>query len=217
MRLRSIAALGIAAGIGLGGIAAPVNAASAPKPGSTCMMSGETRLVSGKAFICSAGAEGNTWSEGLKRSASPLTIQDSWIKVADSGMTSGFGVITNPTNKPITVIGARSPRYAGVVQLHDVAMENGTMQMKEMEGGFVIPARGSLELKPGGEHLMLMRMKQPVAAGEMVPITLITSDGGQLRFRSMGKVFAGANEEYEAGGMDHGGMNHGGMNHGGMN
>lgn len=180
------------------------------------MMSGETRIASGRAFVCTSGTEGNTWSKGLKRSESPLTIDDTWVKVADSGMTSGFGVIKNPTNKPITIIGARSPRFAGAVQLHDVDMLDGKMQMKEMAGGFVIPAGGSLELKPGGEHLMLMKMRQPVKAGEMVPMVLITADGGQLRFRAMGKVFAGANEEYDGGGMDHGGMNHGGMNHGGM-
>ena len=169
------------------------------------MMSGETRVVAGQAYVCTSGSTGNTWSKGLKRTTSPLTIEDTWVKVADSGMTSGFGVITNPTNKPITIIGARSPRFAGVVQLHDVEMKDGAMQMKEMDGGFVIPAKSSLELKPGGEHLMLMKMKQPVEAGEMVPMTLITSDGGQLRFRAMGKVFAGANEEYD-GGMNHGGM-----------
>lgn len=172
------------------------------------MMSGETRVVSGRAYVCTSDSDGSTWSKGLKRSKSPLTIKDTWVKVAGSGMTSGFGVITNPTDKPIRVVGARSPRFAGVVQLHDVAMQDGKMQMKEMDGGFVIPAGGSLELKPGGEHLMLMSMRQPVKAGEMVPMLLITSDGGQLRFRAMGKVFAGANEEYNdlGGGMDHGGM-----------
>lgn len=214
MRIRSFLAVGLVAGLGLAGTVSPAQAASAPKPGSSCMMSGETRLASGRAYVCTSGANGNTWSKGLKRSKSPLTIDDTWVKAADSGMTSGFGVITNPTNKPIRVIGARSPRFAGVVQLHDVSMQDGKMQMKEMDGGFVIPAGGSLELKPGAEHLMLMNMKQPVTAGEMVPMVLITSDGGQLRLKAMGKVFAGANEEYDdmGGGMDHGDMNHGGMN-----
>lgn len=199
MRVRSLFVFGLVAGFGLAGAVAPVNAASAPKPGSSCTMSGETRIASGRTYVCTSGSNGATWSKGLKRSVSPLTIDDTWVKAANSGMTSGFGVITNPTDEPIRIIGARSPRFAGVVQLHDVAMQDGAMQMKEIDGGFVIPAGGSLELKPGAEHLMMMKMKQPVTAGEMVPMVLITSDGGQLRFKAMGKAFAGANESYDDG------------------
>ena len=216
MSIRLLATAGLVLGLSVAGLTAPAHAASAPKPGSSCAMSGETRIASGKAYVCTTGSSGSTWSKGLPRSKSPLTIADSWVKAADSGMTAAFGVITNPTNKTITIVGARSPRVAGVVQLHEVAMQNGAMQMKEKAGGFVIPAGGSVTLEPGGDHLMLMKMRQPVKAGEMVPIMLITSDGGQLRFNAMGKGFAGANEEYNDGGKDHGGMNHGGMNHGGM-
>ena len=212
MRIRSIVAGSLVAGLAISVLVAPAQATQAPKPGSTCKMSGETRIVSGRAYICRAGNSGTTWGKGLTRSKSPLTISDAWVKAAGSGMTSGFGVITNPTDDPITVVGARSPKFAGAVQLHDVLMQGGAMQMREMAGGFVIPAGGSLELKPGAEHLMFMKLKQPIEAGEMVPIVLITSDGGQLRFRAMGKVFAGANESYDADGMNHGGMNHGGMN-----
>lgn len=208
MRIRSILVSGVVAGLAISGLAAPAHAAQAPKPGTSCMMSGDTRIVSGRTYVCTAGDTGNTWGKGLKRSKSPLTVSDTWVKSAESGMTSGFGVISNPTDKPIRVVGARSPKFAGAIQLHDVLMEDGAMQMKEMDGGFVVPAGGSLELKPGSEHLMFMKLKQPIKAGEMVPVMLITSDGGQLRFRAMGKVFAGANESYDSdGGMDHGGMN----------
>ena len=205
MRFRFFVTAGIVAGIVAPVINAPVHAATSPTPGAACMMSGESRIVNGRAFICQLGADGNTWSKGLTRSASTLQIEDQWVKAAESGMTSAFGVISNPTDKPIRVIGARSPRFAGAVQLHEVAMQGGTMQMKEKRGGFVIPAGGSIELKPGGDHLMFVDMRQPISAGEMVPMVLITSDGGQVRFTAMGRVFAGANEEYD-GGMNHGGM-----------
>lgn len=212
MRIRLSAVIGIAAALAVSVVTSPVQAASAPKPGTSCMMSGESRIVNGRAFICQQGADGSTWSKGLKRSASALQIEDQWVRAAESGMTSAFAVITNPTDKPIRVIGARSTRFAGVVQLHEVAMQAGKMQMKEKSGGFLVPAGGSVELKPGGDHLMLMKMRQPVTAGEMVPMMLITSDGGQLRFEAMGRVFAGANEEY------HDDSKHGGdhSKHGGM-
>lgn len=211
MRIRSIISVGLVAGLALTGVAVPAQASSAPKPGSSCGMSGESRIVNGRVFVCEQDTSGNTWSQPvrLKRSASRLQINDQWVRAQDSGMTGGFGIISNPTNKPIRVIAARSPRFAGVMQLHDVVMKDGVMTMEEKSGGFVVPARGSLELKPGGDHLMFMRMRQPIKAGEMVPVLLITADGHRLRFEAMGRVFAGGNEPYNAG---HGGSGHGGMN-----
>ena len=214
MRIRSLASAGIVAVLATSILSAPAQAASAPKPGASCMMSGESRIVGGRTFLCQQGADGNTWSKGLKRSVAELQVEDQWVKAAESGMTAAFGVITNPTKKDIRIIGARSPRFAGVMQLHEVAMKDGSMQMMQEDGGFVVPAGESIVLQPGGDHIMFMKMRQPIDAGEMVPIMLITSDGGQMRFKAMGRVFAGANEEYDdmGGGMDHGGMNHGGMN-----
>ena len=208
MRIRSSAAACVVAALAVSFMSAPAHAASAPKPGASCTMSGESRIVNGRTFVCEQGADGNTWSKGLKRSASPLRIEDQWVKAAESGMTAAFGVITNPTNKSIRIIGARSPRFAGAIQLHEVAMKDGAMQMMEREGGFVVPAGESIVLKPGGDHLMFMQMRQSIRAGEMVPIVLITSDGGQVRFTAMGRVFAGANENYDDKGA---GTNHGGM------
>ena len=191
----------------LASFAVPAEAASAPKPGSSCVASGDSRIVDGRAYFCERDDDGNTWSKGVRLKKSALTIDDQWIKAVKSGMTAGFGVISNPTNKPITIIGARSPRYAGLIQLHEVAMSDGSMQMMEKDGGITIPAGGSVTLEPGADHLMFMRLKQPIDAGDMVPVLLITSDGGTLRFRAMGKVYAGANEDYNdmgSGGMDMG-------------
>ena len=213
MRIRTSAAACVVAALTVSFMSAPAHAASAPKPGASCMMSGESRIVNGRTFVCEQGPDGSAWSKGLKRSTSALQIEDQWVKAAESGMTAAFGVITNPTNTSIRIIGARSPRFAGAIQLHEVAMKDGAMQMMEKEGGFVVPGGESIVLKPGGDHLMFMQMRQSIDAGEMVPIVLITSDGGLMRFTAMGRVFAGANEKYDDKG---GGMNHGGMNHGGI-
>lgn len=204
MRVRFSVAVMSAAALATVGFVAPVQGAQAPKPGSSCTMSGDSRIVDGRTYFCERDDDGNTWTKGLKLKASELTIDDQWVKAAKSGMTAGFGVISNPTDKPITIIGARSPRYAGLIQLHEVAMNDGSMQMMEKDGGITIPAGGSVTLEPGGDHLMFMRIKQPIDAGEMVPVLLITSDGGKLRFKAMGKVFAGANEDYDD--MGNGGM-----------
>ena len=96
-----------------------------------------------------------------------------------------------------TVIGATSP-YATAVQLHEVVDKDGTMVMQQRPGGFKVAPGAMLELKPGGNHLMFMGLRKPITAGALVPVTLIMSDGSQLTFKALGKVFAGANENYDA-------------------
>jgi copper(I)-binding protein len=73
------------------------------------------------------------------------------------------------------------------------------MVMQQKNGGFVIPAGGMLELKAGGNHIMFMKLTKPITAGAMVPVTLITSDGGLMTTKVMAKVYSGANETYMPG------------------
>ena len=214
MSMRSSGLLAVAVGLLAVSLASPVQADPAPREGSECSMSGATRFAQGQTFVCEREGSQLRWSEGMRRTSSPLIVEDAWIKAMDSGMTSAFATITNPTDKPIRIVAARSIRFTPAMELHEVLMEDGAMQMQEKPGGFVVPAGESVTLKPGGDHLMLMKIKQPITAGEEVPIRLITADGGRVPFDAMGRVFAGANESYDdldsgsGHGMDHGmGMN----------
>ena len=171
-----------------------------PKAGAACALSGSTKTVKGLTYVCMPT---KIWSQGLMKSKSPLTVKDQWVKAANTGMTAAFGFISNPTKKDIYVIAARSPQYATTLQLHEVVKKVGTndMVMQEKAKGFLVPAGKTVELKPGGDHLMFMGLKKPITAGAIVPITLIGSQGEQLRFTALGKVFTGANENYEHSGM----------------
>lgn len=199
--------LAAVAAVAVVGITAPLaHAHEAPKPGSTCAMSGMVENNHGTIYVCttkSAGAK-PTWGKGLTPSKSSLSISDGWAKAADTGMSAAFGMVTNPTSKPVRVIAATSP-YSTFLQLHEVVMKDGSMVMQQKQGGFVIPAKGMIELKPGGNHLMFMKLTKPITAGSMIPVTLITADGGMLTTKVLAKVYAGANETYD-GGM--GDMNH---------
>lgn len=180
--------------------AAPASAHEAPRPGTTCAMSGMVEYNHGTVFVCTSRTEGARprWSSGTKVAASSLAITDGWAKAADSGMSAAFGVLRNPSSRPVRVVGATSP-YATVVQLHEVVDKDGSMVMQQKAGGFVIPAGGMLELKPGGSHLMFMGLRKPITAGAMVPVRLITADGGIMRTTVMAKVYNGANESYDGG------------------
>jgi copper(I)-binding protein len=209
MKLRSVLTGAVVAATATASLAlaAPAQAHETPRAGSTCKVSGTVEIDHGKVYVCTSRKAGAkpTWGKGVAYSRSPITVSDGWAKAADRGMSAAFGVITNPTDKPIRVIAATSS-YSTVVQLHEVVRKDGAMVMQQRLGGFVIPARGTVELKPGGNHLMFMKVTKPITAGTMVPITLITSDGGLMRTRVLGKVFAGANEEYSAGSTGMSGM-----------
>ena len=192
-----LAAIAIAA-MAVTGLAASPASAHEIKAGQSCEMSGVVHVNKGLTYVCMTNAAGKAvWGKGLKKSASRLAIADPWAKAADTGMSAAFGMLRNATAKPITVIGAASP-YATAVQLHEVVDKDGTMVMQQKSGGFKIAPGAMLELKPGGNHFMFMGLRKPITAGALVPVTLIMSDGSQMTFKALGKVFAGANENYDA-------------------
>ncbi|MFE3451647.1 copper chaperone PCu(A)C [Nonomuraea sp. NPDC059194] len=133
----------------------------------------------------------------------PLTITDPWIKTTKKGMTAAFGTLVNTSGKPVTVVAGSSP-LSPKVELHEVVESKGKMVMQPKKGGFVIPANGSHELKPGGDHIMLMGVTEEVKPGAEVSFTLDLEGGGTFVFTAMGKDFAGAKEDYQPG-MDMGG------------
>ena len=57
---------------------------------------------------------------------------------------------------------------------------DGVMQMREIPGGLAIPADGSVSLKPGGYHVMLIDLKKPLKAGETVQLTLNFEKAGKV-------------------------------------
>lgn len=81
------------------------------------------------------------------------------------------------------------------LQIHEMAVENEVMQMRQLADGLPIPAGGSAELKPGSYHVMLIGLKKPLIAGETFPLTL-TLLGAPLRadlrgtLRDFGSVHA---------------------------
>ncbi|MEJ3749801.1 copper chaperone PCu(A)C [Actinomycetes bacterium KLBMP 9797] len=126
----------------------------------------------------------------------PLAVKDMWVKTAASGMTAAFGTLMNTGSSDVTVVKATSPT-SPTMELHEVATVDGEMTMRPKEGGITIPAGGMHELKPGGDHLMLMDVKTPVTAGTEVTVTLTFAGGETMEFTALGKDFAGGNESYQ--------------------
>ncbi|TQO20530.1 hypothetical protein FB472_2165 [Rhodoglobus vestalii] len=136
--------------------------------------------------------------------ATTITASDMWVKAVDGGMTAAFGMLENPTDQDITVLSA-STSVSDMSELHET-LENdaGDMVMREIDGGFVIPAGGTLMLEPGANHIMLMGVSAPILAGDNVTITLTLDNDSTVEFSAPAKDYSGANENYEGGDMDMG-------------
>lgn len=99
-----------------------------------------------------------------------VTVSDAWVRGTVAKQTSTGAFMTLKSNKPTQLISASSP-VAGIVEIHEMAMDGQTMKMRAIPA-LDLPANTALELRPGSYHVMLMQLKQPLEAGSKVPVTL---------------------------------------------
>jgi hypothetical protein len=91
----------------------------------------------------------------------------------------GFLTITNEGASADRLLAASSPN-AGMVEIHTMEVVNDVMTMRPVEGGVEIPAGGTVELKPGGMHLMFMAVTEPFKQGGQVPLSLEFERAGKV-------------------------------------
>lgn len=128
-----------------------------------------------------------------------LTVKDPWVKAVKGGMTGLFATLVNETDQPVRVVSAESD-VAATVQLHVTEKDaSGAMVMKETKDGFTVPPHGTFELRPGGNHVMLMGLKKPILSGTETVVTLQDANGGHVHIHAPAREFNGAKETY--GGM----------------
>jgi len=129
-------------------------------------------------------ATGNS-TAGLKTPAARLDVvaqgvatvdvRDAWVRPSVPGQsgTGAFMKLTAPTGGKL--VGISTPA-AGVAEIHEMKMEGDTMRMRELPRGLDLPAGQTVELKPGGYHVMMMDLKQALTKGATVPVTLSFED-----------------------------------------
>lgn len=110
-----------------------------------------------------------------------LKIGHPWTRATapDAKVAAGFLTVTNTGSAPDKLISAT---FAGAdhVLIHQMTMDGGVMKMTEVPGGIEIKPGQTVELKPGGYHLMLMALKGGMKMGETVK--------GELVFEKAGKI-----------------------------
>jgi len=103
-----------------------------------------------------------------------VKVEGAWARATVPGQM-GTGAFMNITAKSGTrLVGVSSPA-AGVAEVHEMKLENDIMKMRAMSG-LDLPAGQTVQLKPGGYHLMLMDLKQALDVGSKVPLTLTFKD-----------------------------------------
>ncbi|WP_326553941.1 copper chaperone PCu(A)C [Micromonospora sp. NBC_01813] len=139
---------------------------------------------------------GDDVTSAAAEQAADVTVQDTWVKAVDSGMTAAFGLLVNDSDRDVRVVSSTSDA-SPVMELHEtVESTDGQMVMREKDGGFIIPANSQYVLQPGANHLMLMDVVQPIKAGDVVTFAVEFEDGSAFEFEAPVKDYTGANERY---------------------
>ncbi|EUB95482.1 protein of unknown function DUF461 [Rhizobium sp. CF080] len=110
-----------------------------------------------------------------------LEITSAFTKAMLPGQPVGGGYLTVKNNGPADdmLVSVASPA-AGTVELHEMAMQGEVMRMRKLDTGIAIPAGKTVELTPGGLHLMFMKVKEPFKQGDKVPVTLTFEKAGKM-------------------------------------
>lgn len=110
-----------------------------------------------------------------------IKVEQPWARATPGGASTGavYMTLENKTSSADRLTGASSD-VADKLQIHEMKVVNGTMTMRELAGGLPIPADGSVVLKPGSYHVMLIGLKKPLNAGETFPLTLTFEKAGKI-------------------------------------
>lgn len=133
-----------------------------------------------------------------------VSIENPWARATPPGAKVGGGFMKIVNKGAADRLVGASSEVAARVETHVHRHENGVMKMIEVPG-FDVPAGGSVELKPGGAHLMFMELKRALKAGERVAVTLKFEKAGEVK-AEFAVAAMGASGPAGAGG--HGGHKH---------
>lgn len=118
---------------------------------------------------------------GGEVTAGTLVISKAYAKAMLPGQPVGGAYLTITNNGKVDdeLVSVSSPA-AGAVELHEMAMQGEVMKMRKLDKGITIPAGKSVELTPGGLHMMFTKVKQPFRQGDTVAVTLTFSKSGNV-------------------------------------
>lgn len=114
-------------------------------------------------------------------SAAAPTVSDAWVRppMGSGQPAGGYMTITNPGGQADALVGVSSP-VASSVEIHETTTDASGMTGMHPIDRLDVPAGGSVTLQPGGYHLMLMGVTQPLAVGTTVELDLVFEYAGDV-------------------------------------
>jgi len=110
-----------------------------------------------------------------------LQINDPYTRTTPpmAAVAGGFMTVTNNGTESDTFLGG-SAGFVEAVEIHEMSMADGIMKMRRLENGLQIAPNETVELKPGGYHLMLIKPSKPMKEGDKHKITLSFKQAGDI-------------------------------------
>ena len=110
-----------------------------------------------------------------------LDVRDPWIKnlPASVPVRAGYMTIHNPQSKAVSIVSLRSDAFASI-EIHQTIEQDGMMRMEQVPSLKIEP-NSSLQLAPGGLHLMMMNPSEPTQPGDLLEIVIVLDDGSEQR------------------------------------
>src|SRR5215212_5933235 len=133
--------------------------------------------------------------------AGSLIIETPWSRATPGGAKIGAGYmrIVNHGTEPDRLVGG-SMAAAGGFALHETTNVDGVARMRPVGGGLVIAPGATVDLSPGGVHVMLVDLKRPLMQGDIVKGTLVFEKAGTVsiayRVSGIGAQSAGSSSHH---------------------
>jgi len=119
--------------------------------------------------------------------AQNIEVRDAWVRASVPGQKATGAFMKIKAKDSVRLVGVASPA-AAVAEVHEMKMQGDVMTMRAVSGGLEIAAGKTVELAPGGYHLMLMDLKAPLLKDSSVPLTLVFKDAKGVESRMELKV-----------------------------
>jgi copper(I)-binding protein len=118
--------------------------------------------------------------QSLRAQQPPLVAQNAWVRATPGAdMAAAYLTLRNVSSTPVTVTGVTSA-IAGHAMIHETSVQDGQSRMRPHEQLVVAPGM-TVKLEPGGLHVMLHDLKQPLTVGQTVPLEITLAGGGTLQ------------------------------------
>lgn len=112
----------------------------------------------------------------------PFKIESAYARATGASAMAGaaYMQITNQSGQDDVLVAVKTDASA-MAQLHThIESSEGVMMMRQIEGGIKVPAGETVEMKRGGDHVMMMGLNYPLIAGKFLKITLTFEKAGEI-------------------------------------